>query len=101
MTYARSLLESKLHLIGLWAKALINRTPYLPSYHTGALTNRGTLLTWGAYSQGALGHGDDDRDVTTPEVVQALENMFVFGIGFGGWQSSVLAIPREALSEDQ
>lgn len=68
----------------------------MTSYHFGALTNEGQLLTWGNYSSGALGHGSDDgqRPQPTPKIVETLSNMFVFAIGFGGWQSSVLAIPN-------
>lgn len=29
-------------------------------YHYGAITSDGKLLTWGQYSSGALGHGDDN-----------------------------------------
>ncbi|KAG0166620.1 hypothetical protein DFQ28_003033 [Apophysomyces sp. BC1034] len=64
-------------------------------HHTGALTNHGSLLTWGAYSSGALGHDENMERVEKPKVVAGLQNMFVFGIGFGGWQSAVLAIPLE------
>lgn len=63
------------------------------SYHYGALTNQGKLLTWGKNSSGALGHGDNTEDMCpTPRIVESLNNSFVFAIGFGGWQSSVLAI---------
>lgn len=64
-------------------------------YHCGAVTNGGKLLTWGNFSSGALGHGPDYKDIhkSTPTVVEALNDMYVFAIGFGGWQSSVLAIP--------
>ncbi|KAI8367586.1 regulator of chromosome condensation 1/beta-lactamase-inhibitor protein II [Radiomyces spectabilis] len=65
-------------------------------YHMGAVTNTGALLTWGAYSAGALGHGHDneERQQDTPQQVEALKDMFVFAIGFGGWHSGVLAIPN-------
>ncbi|KAI8341025.1 regulator of chromosome condensation 1/beta-lactamase-inhibitor protein II [Chlamydoabsidia padenii] len=65
-------------------------------YHFGALTNDGDLLTWGAFSAGALGHGDTNEDdiLETPQKVAAFENMYVFAIGFGGWHSGVLAIPK-------
>ncbi|KAG2207667.1 hypothetical protein INT47_011787 [Mucor saturninus] len=64
-------------------------------YHFGAVTNEGELLTWGNYSSGALGHGDmQQTSQPTPKIVEALSSMFVFAIGFGGWQSSVLAIPN-------
>ncbi|KAI9252571.1 regulator of chromosome condensation 1/beta-lactamase-inhibitor protein II [Helicostylum pulchrum] len=63
-------------------------------YHFGALTNQGELLTWGAYSSGALGHGpEDEHDEPEPRLVESMKDMFTFAIGFGGWQSSVLAIP--------
>ena len=71
---------------------------YSASYHSGALTNQGDLLTWGANSNGAIGHGESNVFVepkTIPEAIPSLRNMFVFAIGFGGWQSSALAIPRD------
>ncbi|KAI7868257.1 regulator of chromosome condensation 1/beta-lactamase-inhibitor protein II [Spinellus fusiger] len=65
-------------------------------YHTGALTHQGTLLTWGSFSAGALGHGDNrERDEESVSRVDALANEFVFGIGFGGWQSGALTISKE------
>ncbi|KAI9484406.1 regulator of chromosome condensation 1/beta-lactamase-inhibitor protein II [Zychaea mexicana] len=67
-------------------------------YHSGALTNQGRLLTWGANSNGAVGHGEAGMFVEpkeTPEAISTLRNMFVFAIGFGGWQSGALAIPRD------
>jgi alpha-tubulin suppressor-like RCC1 family protein len=66
-------------------------------YHCGALTNDGKLYTWGNFSSGALGHGTEhlESHQHTPTLVDALDNMFVFAIGFGGWQSSVLAIPLQ------
>ncbi|KAF7726336.1 hypothetical protein EC973_008916 [Apophysomyces ossiformis] len=71
-------------------------------YHMGAVTNKGTLLTWGRNEAGALGHGEDMQDVERPIVVEKLRDMFVFAIGFGGWQSAVLAIPRkDAFAEDE
>ncbi|CAO3596202.1 unnamed protein product [Absidia cylindrospora] len=73
-------------------------------YHFGALTNQGDLLTWGAFSAGALGHGDpedgqDDEDShkETPQKVAAFKDMYVFAIGFGGWHSGVLAIPKKKI----
>ncbi|CAO3643734.1 unnamed protein product [Cunninghamella echinulata] len=68
-------------------------------YHYGALTNQGSLLTWGAFSAGALGHGEvpeeeENVELDYPKEVEALKDMYVFAIGFGGWHSSVLAIPR-------
>ncbi|KAI7855413.1 regulator of chromosome condensation 1/beta-lactamase-inhibitor protein II [Circinella umbellata] len=70
-------------------------------YHSGALTNQGDLLTWGANSNGAIGHGEGGVFVepkTIPEKISSLRDMFVFAIGFGGWQSSALAIPRDQIS---
>ncbi|OAD72764.1 hypothetical protein PHYBLDRAFT_187167 [Phycomyces blakesleeanus NRRL 1555(-)] len=64
-------------------------------YHTGALTTAGSLYTWGSYSSGALGHGARRQDIHHPKKVSALNDKFVFGIGFGGWQSSALVIPKE------
>ncbi|CEP16394.1 hypothetical protein [Parasitella parasitica] len=64
-------------------------------YHTGAVTSQGKLLTWGNYSSGALGHGKNSQENhPVPKYVEALNDKFVFAIGFGGWQSSVLAITR-------
>lgn len=76
---------------------------YSSSYHFGALTNKGELLTWGNYSSGALGHGRDDFEnrQPKPKIVQTLNGMFVFAIGFGGWQSSVLAIPNGNTDEQE
>ncbi|KAI9277305.1 regulator of chromosome condensation 1/beta-lactamase-inhibitor protein II [Phascolomyces articulosus] len=67
-------------------------------YHCGALTNQGRLLTWGANSNGAIGDGTMSMFAerkNIPEEITTLRNMFVFAIGFGGWQSSALAIPRD------
>ncbi|CAO3612467.1 unnamed protein product [Cunninghamella blakesleeana] len=68
-------------------------------YHFGALTNNGKLLTWGAFSAGAVGHGEvpeNEKDVVLdyPKEVEALSHMYAFSIGFGGWHSGVLAVPR-------
>ncbi|ORY90476.1 regulator of chromosome condensation 1/beta-lactamase-inhibitor protein II [Syncephalastrum racemosum] len=66
-------------------------------YHCGALTNDGKLITWGRDSKGALGRGDQflyNDDEQAPAVVESLSDMYVFAIGFGGWHSGVLAIPR-------
>lgn len=79
----------------MWALIFIFSLSLSTSYHCGAVTNKGKLFTWGNYSSGALGQGDDDTEShqPTPKIVESLDNMFVFAIGFGGWQSSVLAIP--------
>ncbi|KAI8647833.1 regulator of chromosome condensation 1/beta-lactamase-inhibitor protein II [Parasitella parasitica] len=70
-------------------------------YHTGALTSQGKLLTWGNYSSGALGHGNISQEYQPiPKCVEALNDKFVFAIGFGGWQSSVLAITRVEDDDD-
>lgn len=63
------------------------------SHHFGALTSEGRVLTWGNYSSGALGHGKlaNNRDYA-PRYVDALNDKFVFAMGFGGWQSAVLTI---------
>lgn len=67
----------------------------MASYHSGALTNHGELLTWGAYSDGALGHGESrDAEQTVPKTVEELQDKFVFAVGFGGWHSGALTIPR-------
>ncbi|KAI8066641.1 regulator of chromosome condensation 1/beta-lactamase-inhibitor protein II [Gongronella butleri] len=64
-------------------------------YHRGALTNDGRLLTWGGYSAGALGHGEQYEDgLDTPTEVDFFHDQYVFAIGFGGWHSAVLAIPK-------
>ncbi|CAO0803495.1 unnamed protein product [Mucor circinelloides] len=64
-------------------------------YHYGALTSQGKLLTWGSYSSGALGHGNiSQENHPIPKYVESLADKFVFAIGFGGWQSAVLAIDR-------
>ena len=49
------------------------------SYHCGALTNQGQLLTWGSYSAGALGHGAflDAPQQATPKQVAALQSVIV------------------------
>lgn len=68
------------------------------SYHYGALTTEGRLLTWGLYSSGALGRGyEDDQNETAPEIVEKLQDMFVFAVGFGGYHSGCAAIPRKLL----
>ncbi|KAI7847838.1 regulator of chromosome condensation 1/beta-lactamase-inhibitor protein II [Circinella umbellata] len=72
-------------------------------YHFGALTTQGRLLTWGRYSSGALGLGYDHNNInqTRPQLVETLNNMFVFAIGFGSIHSGCLAIPRHTLIQQQ
>jgi SCF-associated factor 1 len=53
-------------------------------------------LTWGQFSSGALGHGSIAKDGKhKPKFVETLSEKFVFTIGFGGWQSSALAVDKE------
>jgi alpha-tubulin suppressor-like RCC1 family protein len=64
----------------------------LLSYHFGAITTEGKLFTWGRCDAKALGHGHEVDALEKPKIVEHLNDKFVFAIGFGGWQSSVLAI---------
>ncbi|KAI9480744.1 MAG: regulator of chromosome condensation 1/beta-lactamase-inhibitor protein II [Benjaminiella poitrasii] len=67
-------------------------------YHYGAITNQGKLFTWGNYSSGALGHGGISKENhPKPQLVESLNDKFVFAIGFGGWQSAVLAVELNEL----
>ncbi|KAI9275741.1 regulator of chromosome condensation 1/beta-lactamase-inhibitor protein II [Phascolomyces articulosus] len=72
-------------------------------YHFGALTTQGRLLTWGRFSSGALGLGYAYSNInqTMPQLVETLNNMFIFAIGFGGVHSGCLAIPRSTLIQQQ
>ncbi|ORX61957.1 RCC1/BLIP-II protein [Hesseltinella vesiculosa] len=64
-------------------------------YHCGALTNDGKLFTWGGFSAGALGHGELYEDgLATPMLLDFFNDQYVFAIGFGGWHSAVLTIPK-------
>ncbi|KAG0042467.1 hypothetical protein BGZ83_000433 [Gryganskiella cystojenkinii] len=68
-------------------------------YHQGLLTEDGQLRTWGAFADGALGHGDLRTGCAIPTVVEGLlKNKFVIKIGLAGWQSACLAID---LSEER
>lgn len=65
------------------------------------MTNQGRVLTWGKYSSGALGQGKVSRDEEhAPKYVETLNEKFVFTIGFGGWQSSALAVDKMFTSSD-
>lgn len=84
-------------------------------YHFGALTANGELLTFGSYSNGALGLGLDNnrldaearrgqtREVTIPQKVafldpqllqqnSAKEDEFCFNISMAGWTSGALCV---------
>ncbi|KAF8949220.1 hypothetical protein BGZ52_006036, partial [Haplosporangium bisporale] len=68
-------------------------------HHQGLLTEDGQLRTWGAFTDGALGHGDLRTDCAIPTVVEgALKNKFVIKLAMAGWQSACLAID---LSDDK
>lgn len=68
-------------------------------HHQGLLTEDGQLRTWGAFCEGALGHGDLRTGCAIPTVVEGpLKNRFVIKIGIAGWQSACLAID---MSEDR
>ncbi|KAG0373187.1 hypothetical protein BGX24_012031 [Mortierella sp. AD032] len=68
-------------------------------HHQGLLTEDGQLRTWGAFCEGALGHGDLRAGCAIPTVVEGpLKNRFVIKIGLAGWQSACLAID---MSEDR
>lgn len=68
-------------------------------HHQGLLTEDGQLRTWGAFADGALGHGDLRTDCAIPTVVEgALKNKFVIKLAMAGWQSACLAID---LSDDK
>jgi SCF-associated factor 1 len=97
----------------------------LGDYHRGALTSTGALMSWGAYSEGALGLGDprtlpvgapggyatDDararaasRDfIYEPPAVEAPAKVgfgaggrkFVFAATMGGWHSGALVLNLE------
>ncbi|OAQ32316.1 RCC1/BLIP-II protein [Linnemannia elongata AG-77] len=68
-------------------------------HHQGLLTEDGQLRTWGAFCEGALGHGDLRAGCAIPTVVEGpLKNRFVIKVGMGGWQSACLAID---MSEDR
>ena len=58
-------------------------------WHYGMLTEAGQIWTWGAYSDGALGHQESPE----PQVIPL--DKFVFQIGFAGWHCAALAINVE------
>ena len=88
-------------IVGRGNRCFLSINGFYISYHCGALTNDGKLLTWGAYSAGALGHGSAQpwSNKETPEPVNYFSDSFVFAIGFGGWHSGALAIPTETSDE--
>lgn len=80
-------------------------------YHYGALTSSGELLTFGEYSNGALGHGFDNtrlpevsrtanRSLAAPTKVEFNDpfnsksevNEYCFNIAMAGWASSALTV---------
>ncbi|KAG0268594.1 hypothetical protein BGZ95_002401, partial [Linnemannia exigua] len=62
-------------------------------HHQGLLTEDGQIRTWGAFCEGALGHGDLRAGCAIPTVVEGpLKNRYVIKIGLAGWQSTCLAI---------
>ncbi|KAF9519464.1 hypothetical protein BS47DRAFT_1468626 [Hydnum rufescens UP504] len=90
----------------------------LGDYHFGALTEDGTLLTWGKYSAGAIGLGDPfknpvgspgvphrgirppPRDVQEPTEVRFdyqdhKRDKFVFSVAASGWHTAALVIDLE------
>jgi len=68
-------------------------------HHQGLLTEDGQLRTWGAFADGALGHGDLRTGCAIPTVVEGpLKNKFVIRVAMAGWQSACLAID---LSEER
>lgn len=94
-------------------------------YHYGALTSQGKLLTFGAYSKGALGHGHDnirlqstpqgyqprpDGSLSSPREVDFYDPLdkrgkrseeFVFNTAFAGWASSALTVSLDDDDEDE
>lgn len=68
-------------------------------HHQSLLTEDGQLRTWGAFCEGALGHGDLRAGCAIPTVVEGpLKNRFVIKVGMAGWQSACLTID---MSEDR
>lgn len=96
----------------------------LGDYHKAALTADGKLLTWGAYSQGALGLGDPGKltsgspgafnepggrrvpDVFVPTEVKfgrdgklrERRERFVFGVTAAGWHTGALVYDLDVSS---
>ncbi|KAI9277471.1 regulator of chromosome condensation 1/beta-lactamase-inhibitor protein II [Sporodiniella umbellata] len=61
-------------------------------YHQGAVTSKGQVMTWGQFSSGALGQGEEADRVESPQLVDTLKDKYTVSIGFGGWQSSALVV---------
>lgn len=55
--------------------------------HMAALTNDGTVYTWGCGGNGRLGHGHE-QDVKKPQRVEAISNAIIF-IACGGYRVSL------------
>lgn len=94
-------------------------------YHYGALTSSGQLLTWGQYSNGALGHGEANERiedshfgnmaVAVPQEVKfgdplkdhlGKDDEFVFNVTMAGWASSALTVnfneePEDIVAEEE
>lgn len=90
---------------------------HMGDYHYGALTSSGELLTWGQYSNGALGLGDPREkiaggpgglpvgaslnhwqtplDVIEPIAVNFGTGKFCFGAAFAGWHSGALVLDTQ------
>lgn len=60
------------------------------SAHTLALTNKGTVFSWGAGGGGRLGHGDV-RDRYSPSLIESLATTSVVTqVSAGFWHSAAL-----------
>lgn len=81
----------------------------LGDYHYGALTADGQLLTWGQYSDGALGLGEPigfplDKPVASPSPVHFNHGpnpggrRFCFAATAAGWHTGALVVCLEVSS---
>ena len=65
--------------------------------HTAGLTKNGEVFTWGANSNGQLGHGDR-RNRTVPTKVASLAGLVITQISCGGFYTAALTDKGELLT---
>eukprot|EP00922_Rhytidocystis_sp_ex-Travisia-forbesii_P069899 GHVS01104376.1.p1 GENE.GHVS01104376.1~~GHVS01104376.1.p1 ORF type:complete len:573 (+),score=92.44 GHVS01104376.1:178-1896(+) len=61
--------------------------------HTAAITETGSLFSWGLGTSGRLGHGSEQSEYT-PRLVAALSPYFIVDVACGAFHSLALALPH-------
>ena len=67
------------------------------SWHTAAVTEAGSLFTWGCGFRGRLGHGGAGRDEGRPRLVSVLSGKRVTHVACGEWHTAAV-VDTEAYS---